>query len=72
MEKKEKKENRKLDEMFVADFRKATLHQLQTILRHDKDCDLIYRCVAQAELERRAWEHGLPINVDMWSARAAG
>lgn len=41
------------------DFKKATLQQLLTIVRHEK-CELPFKCFAESEIERRMTETGIP------------
>lgn len=46
---------------FVADFTRATYQQLQQVVENE-DCELIYKCVAQAEIEKRNDSLGMMVN----------
>lgn len=61
------------DELLVlfSQFKNATLGQLMQILRNE-DCDLIFKCAAESELERRAKQNGVPINYGVWYVKAFG
>lgn len=61
---------KKLD-LYFTDFKKANLSQLLQILRHE-DCEVLAKCAAESELERRAASCGMPIKFNIWYAKLYG